>query len=851
MKATPAKISLILLTFSIIVSCNAVKRVGENEYLITKNSIYVDGEETDSAQLPLLLYQPVNTDLLGIPLRLHLYNLAKPQPDSSFAHWLNKKPNRKENWIQFLSAKQLDHLRKFYSKMNQSIKKAGEPPSILDKNLTQESAKRLQAYFFNHGWFNAETSFEIQKTENKRARIDYFVTRHQPYLIDSITTNIASAAVDSLYNVNKKESFIQKNTPYNTEDFNKEAARLTRIFQNQGLYYFEKEYISFIADTVNTDNRVKVELVIKNRDVSRNDSIIHLPFKIHTISRINVVTDYSNQNEDKVITHKTVHENYHLYSYDELKYKPEAITDAIFIKKGEVYKERDRTLTYNRLNGLGVFNYPDIQYIDDPEDTTNTKLIANIFLTPKKKFELNFNSDVFHSNIQDFGIGFSPSFMVRNLFGGAEILQLSARGSIGSSADISQGNEDVFFDVTEIGADLKLTLPKIAFPLNMDKIIPKYMSPFTVMKIGMSSQQNIGLDKRNYTGALTYQWQPSTFLTHQFNLIDLQYVRNLNPSNYFNIYKNAFSQLNDIALAHQSQIPASFFDTNSGNLSIPEGTNQFISAINHQQNMGLTVDETEIANSLIERKKRLTENNLIIASNFSYIKNTRENIYDKEFTRLKIKLEFAGNTLSLFAPLLDLNKTKGGKNEFFGVQYSQYVKLEVGLIKHWQLAGKNVLAFRAYSGIALPYGNSNSIPFSRSFFAGGANDNRGWRAYDLGPGSTGGVNEFNDANFKLAFNLENRFNLFNALYGALFIDAGNIWHVEDNVTQEKATFTSFNDFTEIAIGSGFGLRYDVDFFAIRVDLGFKTYDPSNDDQKWFRDYNFSHAILHFGINYPF
>src|SRR5699024_4921549 len=126
----------------------------------------------------------------------------------------------------------------------------------------------------------------------------------------------------------------------------------------------------------------------------------------------------------------------------------------------------------------------------------------------------------------------------------------------------------------------------------------------------------------------------------------------------------------------------------------------------------------------------------------------------KEFSQFRVQLEAVGNSLALLAAGLGTNKDDSGKRRVSGVRFSQYVKTEIDLIKDWDLGSKNVLAVKAMGGIAIPYGNSNSIPFVRSFFAGGSNDNRGWRPYDLGPGSSGGPNEFNEANFKLAFNLE-------------------------------------------------------------------------------------------------
>ncbi|HET8839778.1 MAG TPA: BamA/TamA family outer membrane protein, partial [Flavobacteriaceae bacterium] len=690
----------------------------------------------------------------------------------------------------------------------------------------------------------------IIKEEKKRAKVKYTVHAHEPYIVDSITTDIPSHDVDSIYEAHKKASFVVPGKKFKTLDFNQERERLTTLFRNTGLYHFEEGHISFIADTVNTEHKVNVELVISNRDMSRNDSLIYIPFKMHTISEVNVVTDYTFSKRGQPVLHKEEHEKVNIYSFDKPKFNPETITDAVFIKVGDLYKDQNRSLTYNRLNELRMFNYPDIQFIDDPRDTTETKLIANILLTPKKKFDLTFNLEAYRSNIQDFGIGFGPSFLVRNLFGGAEILEISARGSIGNSSDAAK-NETRFFNINEVGADLKLTLPKIAFPGNLDKIIPKYMSPFTTIRAGMSSQKNIGLDKRNITGAFSYRWEPSKKLTHYMDLVDVQFVRNLNVQNYFNIYRNSFSRLNEIAMENSSQIPSNYFDPETGDLTIPEGTENFISDIKNNENLGLNPEELRDARNVIERKDRLSENNLILASNFSYIWNTASSLYDLEFTRFRGKIEFAGNTLSLLSPLLNLEKNKSEKYELSGVQFSQYAKLELGIVKHWNLGHQNVLATRAFGGIAIPYGNSNSIPFSRSFFAGGANDNRGWQAYDLGPGSTGGINEFNEANFKLAFNAEHRFNLFGQLFGAFFVDVGNIWHVFDNVEDEASTFTKFSDLADLSVGSGFGFRYDVQFFVIRIDVGFKTYSPANDDQKWFRDYNFGNAVYHFGINYPF
>ncbi|WP_309609825.1 BamA/TamA family outer membrane protein, partial [Flavobacterium sp.] len=159
---------------------------------------------------------------------------------------------------------------------------------------------------------------------------------------------------------------------------------------------------------------------------------------------------------------------------------------------------------------------------------------------------------------------------------------------------------------------------------------------------------------------------------------------------------------------------------------------------------------------------------------------------------------------------------------------------------------------RSFFGIAIPYGNSKSIPFSRSYFAGGTNDNRAWQSYSLGPGSSGGLNDFNEANMKIAFNAEFRAKIIGNFNGALFADLGNIWNVLDNETDQTKIFSGIKSIKTFALGTGLGIRYDFKFFLARLDLGFKTYNPAKEtNQRWFKDFNWTKSVVNIGINYPF
>ncbi|MCB7481464.1 BamA/TamA family outer membrane protein [Christiangramia sediminis] len=854
MKRLFAKILLFFLTPVLIISCNAVKRLDADQNLLVKNEIFSNGEDVKDSRIYSQLYQEPNTRILNFPLGLHIYNLARPNIDSILSEKFLENDQKQKKLVSLLSKKQFDRYLKSGVEFNEWLKRTGEAPVIVSEEDTKKSENRLQSWYWNNGWFNVETDYKIIPLENKekRARIEYYVTPHEPYILDSINTDIPSKALDSLYELNKAESEIKSGTQYNTLDFNEERDRLSQLFRNNGVYNFDQEYISFDADTVETNHKLNTTLIIKNQRNNIGDSISSIPFKIHKISKVNIFTDYEFSNRNEVLADSARHEGYSLYSFEEMRYKPESISDAVFVKPGSIYSDIDRTRTYNRLNTLRIFKYPEIKYTLDPDDSTGTDLVTNIFLTPLPKYSLGFDFDVSQSNIQEFGIGFGGSFLIRNIFGGLENLEVSGRGSIASSTDAAKSNNDNrFFDITEVGADMKLSLPRIFLPVNTEKIIPKYMSPFTNMSLGFSTQRNIGLDKQTFSGILNYAWKPSKKLTNSFDLLNIQYVRNLNTENYFNVYRNSYEELNEIA--RQSN-----FEFNNPNndpsLEIPNEADEFINYVvsDNFPNTGLNEDDFFNVLDIYERKLRLTENNLIFASAFTYLWNTRESLYDREFSRFRFKLETAGNILSALSGVLDYEQNEQGKSKVVGVAYSQYVKTEIDFIKHWDIGKDQVFATRAFGGIAIPYGNANTIPITKTFFAGGPNDNRAWQAYDLGPGSSGSILEFNEANFKLAFNGEYRFSLIDQFKGALFVDVGNIWNVLDSNTSEEFVFEGFQDLKELAVGSGFGLRYDFNFFVLRFDVGFKTHDPARPEgERWFKDYNFNHAVYNVGINYPF
>ena len=832
-----------------LLGCNAVKYVPEDKHLLTENTILVDGEETDnSAHYKLLTLEPNSRlPLLGTPLGLHIYNASELNPAETYVEWLDRKPGRRERMNRIYSAKQVAEIGRYKVGFNQFLQNTGQAPAVITNDRIEKSKKNLYRWFWNHGYFNAEVNHEkiVDTTAAKRAALRYEVNAGTPYVIDSITKRIDSKVADSLYRDIEKNSRIVPGKQYLTLDFNAEQDRVTNYFRNHGLYHWSKEYLRFEADTVNTNNKVNVAVVIKNRPVRLPDTTLRIPFKVHRISKVNVVTDYLYEFRNDPYLDSANQDGYNIYSHGRMRYNPKVIADAIFIKPGDVYRDIDRTRTYNRVAEYRTFKYPTIEYVEDLADTTGSDLIANVYLTPQKKRTVQVSADVRQSTIQTIGIGGNLSWLARNVFKGAELLELSARGSIGASRDATDGRDDGFFDITELGVNMSLYLPRILFPIETDKLIPKFYSPQTQFNVGFANQRNIGLDRQSVNGALSYRWKPNTIKSSRFDLVNVEYIRNLNPEAYFQVYRNTFDVLNAYAQETNYIGP-------DAELGIPGEARQFINDVAAGNVGGLTTNDERIIGNIEQRRQRLSENNLIVASSYTWVRDNRVGLFDQDFSRIRARVEVAGNTLSALAGLAGVEEDDLGRQEVFGVAFSQYAKFELEYFKHWSYGNDVVFAIRAFGGVALPYGNSNSIPFSRSFFAGGSNDNRAWRPYDLGPGVTDRNNEFNEANMKLATNAELRFPIAGEIKGAIFVDAGNIWNVADNVTDPDAVFEGFADLAEISVGTGFGIRYDLSFFVIRLDIGFKTYDPVQPKGlRWAENYNFANAVYNVGINYPF
>ena len=803
MKIYKVKIVLFTLITTLLSSCSISKNLNEGEKILKKNNLFINDVITQNDSLNNLFLQNKNSTFIGIPLGALIYTASKSNTDSIFDNWLLKKRNKKK-LIRLFSEKQVNQIREYYKSFNNWKKDNGEKLVLIDSSKTLESAKNLNSYFQNIGYLDNRVSFEIEddKTKSFFADIDYKVSTGPQYYVGDVNSIIESKIIDSIYKNNIEKSFLIKNQIFRTKNFEFERDRLNRLFKNSGIYNFQINSILFDVEIDSAKNvySLPIKVIIKDDN-----------YKVHKIDKISVKS---------------------LKEVESLDLNSDFISNQIKFKTGSVFNDSLRTITLQNFNKLDLFSFPSISY--EYLNKSSNSLEANIILNSKKKYGIGFGLDIKQSNIEDIGVSFENRFKTRNIFKNGENLEISASGSLGKSANVT---------ISQINYDLILRFPKFLFLKNNKAL--KSLDQRSFINLGASNQRNIGLDRNSFKFDLNYSWSRKNNF-YNLSLSQVELIKNKNIQNYFNIYSNSYDIINEIAKDYA-------FNTNyflNGNLKIPDGIDLFIDDALSIHSLTLSSEDYKQINYINNRKKRLTTNNLIIGSTFS-ISNNYETRYDKtNFNQWRIKFQSAGALTNIL--IGNSKKNNEGLKTISDLPFSQFIKSELSYIKHWTLGDNSTIASRYFLGFAIPYGNSKNIPFSESFFGGGSNDNRAWEVYRLGPGSSGATDEFNEGNLKIAFNFEYRFKMFGRFNGALFTDIGNIWNILDDTEDDRRTFNNLKDLNELAIGSGFGLRYDSGLFVFRLDMGLKTYNPArNKDERWFKDFSLKKSVFNIGLNYPF
>ncbi len=827
----------IFLTFQVLMllfwSCNSTKYVPENEFLLTKNSFEMaDGKSKKEVLNPYVTQKP-NSSVLKLPFRLWFYNLGNKDYEKKWDDKILKYKDSNHLFTKIFSLKQSVGWANFNKDINKWIFKNGEEPVLLDTKKTLKTTRTLKRYFLNEGFFKAKVGFRIDTLSPKKAKVVYQINKDKAFVIDTIAQQIASPIIDSLYQLHSKKTFVKTNERFKASDFEQEAERLTEIFRNAGVYHFSKFSISFRdIDSTRLDFKTNVRVSIADRFVEEGDSLVGYPYQIYTIKKVKIITDYSYFKRHGSLNDSLHYKDLDFYAYSHINYKPKYLSRSIFIKPGQKYSDDNNELTRKHIRELNDFTSVRINY----EEIEKNQLIAHILLTPSKRYGSKIEAEAIHSNQKPLGISGKLSFKNNNTFKGNEIFQIGLQGSFINSLEFDEGS---FFNALELGIDVSYRVPRLVLPFKSQKLAASNMSPKTIFTLGTSLQKNIGLDKERFTGIIEYNWKPNKKVTHTIELINAQYIKNLNVESFFNVYPSEFRKLESIQSMYypdftiDEQNALTFIDT-------------VLQDSDFEQN---NPDDFQIVQNINKRYDIITEDVLVPAISYELIYNTQTSFKDNTFSHIRMRFASSGLLTSLLTKKTDDDSPK----QILGTNVAQYFKLDLEFRKHWHLGGNRVLAYRSSLGIAIPYGNSSSIPFSRSYFAGGPNDIRAWRIYELGPGSENSGLEFNVGNLKLLNSFEYRFDIMSSIKGALFVDTGNIWDISNSdITSDEARFNGFKSFKDIAIGSGFGIRYDFSFLVFRADLGFKTYEPYNiSGEKWFQKESLKKPVLNIGINYPF
>ncbi len=803
MNDNKVKIILFVVSTIFLSGCSITKDLKPDEKILNKNNLFINENIVKNKDsLNSLFLQKTNSKFLGIPFTTLIHNSAKKNTDSIFEVWIK---NKRNNYEKLFSKKQVLQLKKYYREFNEWKRDNGEELAIIDSIKISETIKNLNIYFKNIGFLDNNVKYNLLFRNNKKnyADVNYNISTGPQYYIGDVSTLIESETLDSIYKKNIKNSFLNKNELFNIKSFELERNRLNKLFKNSGIYNFQINSILFdiTVDSTNNNFSLPVKTIITGND-----------YDIHRIDKIII-------NNVKDINKLNFNENF--------------LSSQIDFKVKSIFNDSLRTTSIQNFNKLDLFNFPSINY--NYLDFNRKKLEAIILLNPKKKYSIGFGFDIKQSSIENIGISFENQFKIRNVFRNGENLKLSATGSVGKSSDII---------ISQINYDISLKFPKFIFLGSEINNSKKLLDPRSLITFRASNQKNIGLDRNSLKFDFNFSWNKKNNY-YNYSISQIELIKNKNAENFFNIYSNSFQVLNQIAKNYS--LNDTYFS--NGNLSIPTGIDLFINDAISENIPNFSSDDLRRVSYLFNRKKRLTTNNLIIGSSF-LISNNFDNRYDKtNFNQWKIKFQSAGILTNL---IINQPKNSDGLKTISDLPFSQFFKSEFSYIKHWNLGENASLASRYFLGFAIPFGNSKNIPFSESFFAGGSNDNRAWEVYRLGPGSSGAFDEFNEGNFKIALNFEYRFKMIGRFNGAIFTDVGNIWNLLDDTEEKKRKFNGFSDLSELAIGSGLGIRYDSGLFVFRLDIGLKTYNPAlNKNKRWLTDFNLKKAVFNIGLNYPF
>lgn len=675
--------------------------------------------------------------------------------------------------------------------------KLGEKPVLFSDVDIEFNRKIIENYTENKGYFNVTTSYDTI-AKDKKVKIVYHVQPHQQYKIEKVVFEKDSTLLNQEIQKVADKSLLKVGQPFDLDVIKAERERIDNHLKETGFYYFHPDNIIVQADSTEAKHRVNLKVRLK-------ESTPEMATKQFAIDKVFVFADYNlrsrgrnnplKMNTDSLTAYKD------MYIIDpENRFKPQIYDRTLYFKKGDLYNRTNHNLSLNRLISLGTFKFVKNQFVIS--DSVHNKFDVYYMLTPNsfKSLQAEFLGKTNSANYAGSEVNLNWSH--RNFLKGAEFFKATIFGAF----DFQMGGHQNAKNIYRIGSNISLTWPRIIAPFEF-KSSSAYV-PRTRVNLGYEYQNRTQeYTLHNFNASFGYLWKEDAKKEHELKIIDITYV---SPEKISDTYRKEMDS-------------AAFLGNNS--------------------------------------LKRAVEKQLIFGPTYSYT-FTNTMLPKKHTFYYNGKIDASANLTGLIS---GASYRKGNQKEILGVAFSQYIKTEHDVRYYLKLNEKSMLASRLIAGYAHPYGNSEYMPFSKQFFAGGSNSIRAFRARTLGPGSYDPRNARSSflhdqaGDIRLEFNTEYRANLFSFLNAAVFVDAGNVWLLNEDPEKPGGKFSK-EFLSEVAVGAGVGLRFDFSILILRTDLAIPLRVPYYEkSERWnFKNIDFGdkswrkdNLILNIAIGYPF
>lgn len=764
--------AIIAAIASVLASCSSTKYVPDGSYLLDEVHIHTDNKEVKPSNLSLYVRQNPNSKWFSLlKTQLYVYN------------WSGRDSTR---WL------------------NRTLRRMGDAPVIYSEEETERTSEEIAKAVQNMGYMGARVT-PIRKIKKKKLKLTYEVTTGKPYKVRTLKYDIPDDKIKEYMRQDSAATLLSEGMSFDVNVLDAERQRITNNLLQNGYYKFNKEYISYTADTVR--NTCLVDLTLHLSPYRQRSGDEPQRHRQYTINKVNFITDY-NMLQSSALNSVEVNDSLHykgipIYYKDKLYLRPKVLASNLRIAPGSLYNEQDVQRTYSNFGRLQVLKYTNIRFFE-VQQNDSAKLNAYVMLTKGKHQAVSFEVEGTNS-AGDLGAAAAISFHNRNLFKGSEALMFKVRGAYESVSGLSNNLNQNY---TELGAEATINFPRFLFPFLSNDFKQKIRAT-TEFGLQYNYQMRPEFTRIVASAGWSYKWGVQQQRSqHRIDLIDVNYL-------YMPWIDSGFKE--------------DYLDKDEN----------YILRYNY-------------------------EDRFIVRTGYSYIYNSagkalmNNSLMSNSYT-IRLNFESAGNLLYALAKMGGIGKKNdNGEYTLLNIPFAQYLKWDFDFAKNWMIDNRNAIVFHVGAGIAVPYGNASIIPFEKRYFSGGANSVRGWSVRDLGPGSYDGdgkifLNKTGD--IKLDVNLEYRTRLFWKFRGALFVDAGNIWTIRDYKDQPGGKFRFDKFYKQIAMAYGLGLRLDLDFFVLRFDGGMKAVNPVYEKGKdrypiihpdFGRDFAF-----HFAVGYPF